>query len=130
MQLQAGNCWIFIGAVSGFLSVALGAFGAHALASSLSEKALGIYQTASHYQMVHALALVAIGVLLRQDPALASSWPSSLAGWGFALGTLFFSGSLYALAVTDIKILGAITPLGGLSFMVGWISLAVLAWRS
>jgi uncharacterized membrane protein YgdD (TMEM256/DUF423 family) len=118
--------WVVIGAVSAFLSVAMGAFGAHALAATLSPKALSIYQTAAQYQMYHALALIGLGAWLAQHPG----GPGTVAGWAFTAGTVLFSGSLYALALTDVKILGAITPLGGLSFMVGWIALAIQAWKA
>jgi uncharacterized membrane protein YgdD (TMEM256/DUF423 family) len=125
--------WIFTGAVSGFLSVALGAFGAHALAETLEPRAIAIYQTAVQYQMAHSLALVGLGIWISTTPALVSN-PSSHAwaqftGWAFSLGILLFSGSLYALAVSGIKILGAITPLGGLLFLAGWMALAILCWK-
>lgn len=119
--------WIMIGAISGFISVAMGAFGAHALAGKLSERALEIYQTAAQYQIFHALALLALGVLCAQSQNLSSHPYSQFTGWAFTAGTLLFSGSLYALALTDIKILGAITPLGGVSFLAGWVFLAALA---
>lgn len=120
------NRWVVLGCVSGFISVAMGAFGAHALSETLSAKALSVYQTAAQYQMYHSLALILLGVWSIQYPAASSTVP----GWSFCSGLILFSGSLYALALTDIKILGAITPLGGLSFMVGWIAFAVLAWKA
>ena len=89
-----------------------------------------IYQTASHYQLAHALALVALGAiagLLAKDGASPTSL--TVAGWAFTVGTIIFSGSLYALAITDIKILGAITPIGGLAFIIGWFSLAYTAFK-
>jgi uncharacterized membrane protein YgdD (TMEM256/DUF423 family) len=117
--------WIVIGALSGFFGVALGAFGAHALKNMLSEYALSIYQTAVQYQMIHALALIGLGIWSTQNPSV----DTQLAGWAFTIGIPLFSGSLYALAVTDLKFLGAITPIGGLSFLVGWITFAFLAWK-
>ncbi len=118
--------WIGIGALFGFLSVALGAFGAHSLKESLSEKSAAIYQTAAQYQMSHALALVLFGLWASQNPDAARPW----VGWAFTAGILLFSGSLYALAMTGIRGFGAITPLGGVSFLVGWIMFAFLAWRA
>lgn len=117
------NLWIALGSVSGFIAVATGAFGAHGLADRLTPRALAIWQTAAQYQMVHALALLAVGLY---PPAAASSVP----GWAFTLGTLLFSGSLYVLALTDIKLLGAVTPFGGVAFLVGWGALAWTAVRA
>jgi uncharacterized membrane protein YgdD (TMEM256/DUF423 family) len=113
-----------LGALSGALAVALGAFGAHGLKSRLSAARLENYETAARYQMYHALALLAAFFAARQ-------WPSSvlptLAGWLFIAGTLLFSGSLYLLALTDERRWGAVTPLGGLAFIAGWICLALSA---
>jgi uncharacterized membrane protein YgdD (TMEM256/DUF423 family) len=117
--------WLRIGAVLGFLAVGMGTFGAHALKSKL--EALGTaatYQAAVRNHMYHALALLAVGLLAlsgRSGAALA------VAGWGFLIGVLIFSGSLYVLALTGIKRLGAITPIGGLALLVGWLALAVAA---
>jgi uncharacterized membrane protein YgdD (TMEM256/DUF423 family) len=113
--------WAIVGAVSGFIGVSMGAFGAHALSGTLSEKGASVYQTAAQYQMYHAIALVAVGLAAPQ---------AGFTGWAFAIGTALFSGSLYALALTDIKWLGAITPLGGLAFLAGWAGLAVALWRT
>lgn len=118
--------WTMIGAIAGFFGVALGAFGAHALKEHLSERAQAIYQTAVQYQMIHALALIGLGVWAAQNPSL----DTQIAGWGFTVGILVFSGSLFALAITDLRFLGAITPLGGISFLVGWIGFAFLAWKA
>lgn len=118
--------WITIGAMSAGLAVIFGAFGAHALRERLSEKMMAVYQTGSQYQFTHALALILLGIW-------ATSHEGSLgnaAGWCFTAGTVLFSGSLYALAVTDIRILGAITPLGGMSFIAGWICFSLAAWKS
>ena len=124
------NQWIALGSVFGFLSVAMGAFGAHALSESLSEKALSIYHTAAQYQMVHSLALVAVGILVAAVPSAAQSGWTQWAGWAFTFGIVIFSGSLYALAFTDIKILGAITPVGGLLFLAGWVCLALYGLKA
>lgn len=111
------------GAISGAIAVAAGAFGAHALKERLTDKALSVFETAARYQMYHALAIVLCAVL-------ASSLPGArLAGWMMQAGIVLFSGSLYALALSDVKMLGAITPLGGLAFIAGWIWLAVSALR-
>lgn len=111
------------GAISGAIAVAAGAFGAHALKDRLSDKALAIFETGARYQMYHALAIVLCAALAG---GLAGA---RTAGWLFQAGIVVFSGSLYALALTDVKVLGAITPLGGLAFLAGWIWLAVSALR-
>jgi uncharacterized membrane protein YgdD (TMEM256/DUF423 family) len=112
--------------VSALLSVAAGAFGAHALRARLSPESLAVFETAARYQMYHALGLFAVAWAV-------SRWPGSLAqwsGWLFVVGTLLFSGSLYALALTGIRWLGAITPLGGAAFLAGWLCLALAAGRT
>jgi uncharacterized membrane protein YgdD (TMEM256/DUF423 family) len=122
--------WILIGSISGGLSVITGAFGAHGLRDQFTPRQMEIYQTACHYQLIHALALIALGIFagsLAKDGLTPTSL--SVAGWAFTVGTIIFSGSLYALAITDIKILGAITPIGGLAFIVGWFSLAYTAFK-
>ena len=106
-----------LGAASALCSVALGAFGAHALKSRLSIDSLGIFETAVRYQMFHALALLVLGAFPRSQVLLA--------GWLFVAGTILFSGSLYALALTGIRGFGAITPVGGLCFLAGWAALVV-----
>jgi uncharacterized membrane protein YgdD (TMEM256/DUF423 family) len=115
-----------LGAVSGFISVAAGAFGAHALRGRLTPDYLGIFETAARYQMYHALALLAVAWVATRDTGSTAQW----AGWLFVIGTLLFSGSLYGLALTGIRWLGAITPLGGMAFLAGWICLAVGAFRA
>jgi uncharacterized membrane protein YgdD (TMEM256/DUF423 family) len=114
-----------LGAVSGLISVAVGAFGAHALRHRISPEYLTAFETAARYQMYHALALLAAAWA-------ASRWPGALpkwAGWCFVAGTVLFSGSLYALALTGVRWLGAATPLGGVAFMLGWICLALSGLR-
>lgn len=113
--------WLAAGAVSGFLAVAAGAFGAHALKSHLSPEALSIYDTGVRYQFWHALALLAVGILQQRSPGRALR----VAGWCFAVGTVLFSGSLYALALSGVKWFGAITPFGGVGFLMGWVALAI-----
>jgi uncharacterized membrane protein YgdD (TMEM256/DUF423 family) len=122
---SAGNAWVAIGCVSGFLAVALGAFGAHGLSQRLGERALAVYHTGAQYQMYHALGLVMLGLWCNHQ-----GQDVGLVGWSWVIGTLLFSGSLYALALTDIKILGAITPFGGLLFLLGWIVFAFRAWKA
>jgi len=112
-----------LGAASAFVSVAAGAFGAHALRGRLSAELLGVFETAARYQMYHAFALIATAWAVARWPGALSYW----AGWLFVGGTVLFSGSLYALALTGVRWLGAITPLGGLAFMAGWICLALSA---
>ena len=118
--------WIVLGAVSAFLSVAAGAFGAHALKARLSADLLTIFETGARYHMYHSLGLIAIGLVaqLRPSPLLSG------AGWALVAGIVLFSGSLYALALTGVRALGAITPLGGLGFLAGWAMLAIGVWRS
>jgi uncharacterized membrane protein YgdD (TMEM256/DUF423 family) len=120
--------FISIGAASGLLAVAAGAFGAHALRERLSATALDTFQTGAQYQMYHALATLAVGILLARFSIEGSAWLNA-AGWLFVAGTVLFSGSLYLLAVTDVRWLGAITPLGGVAFLAGWLALAVGIWR-
>ncbi|MED1913706.1 MULTISPECIES: DUF423 domain-containing protein [unclassified Brevibacillus] len=119
--------FLMLGSISGFLSVALGAFGAHALKEKLDAYSLGIFHTGVTYQTTHALALVLVALLLKWYPDSSGLvW----AGWCFAAGTLVFSGSLYTLAMTGIKVLGAITPIGGVLFLAGWALLAIHAWKT
>jgi uncharacterized membrane protein YgdD (TMEM256/DUF423 family) len=112
-----------VGAVLGFLGVALGAFGAHALKDRLSPASLQIWNTAVLYHLLHAVALVALGLYARS----AGSVDVKSAAWFFLAGILVFSGSLYALSLSGIKPLGAVTPVGGLCLLVGW---ALLAFKS
>lgn len=117
--------WAAVGALSAFTAVAAGAFGAHALASRLPPERLDVFETAARYHMFHALALIAVAWARerRRHPALRP------AGWLFLAGTLLFCGSLYALALTGTRWLGAVTPLGGLGFLGGWLALAWGLWR-
>jgi uncharacterized membrane protein YgdD (TMEM256/DUF423 family) len=121
--------WLIAGAGFAFLGVAMGAFGAHALSASFTERQAQVYETAARYQLYHALALLALGLWVGQSPANATSL-AQWAGWAFVAGIVVFSGSLYALAITDIKVLGAITPIGGLAFLAGWLLFALSAARS
>lgn len=117
--------WLFLAALDGFLSVAAGAFGAHALRTRLTPDLLAVFETGARYHMYHALALAAVGLLSLHRP----SGTLDAAGWAFLAGTLLFSGSLYALALSGVRILGAITPFGGVAFLAGWALLALAALR-
>lgn len=116
-----------IGALSAGLAVAAGAFGAHALRAKVELRLLEVFETGARYQMYHALALFAVAWLVGQGGRMVG--PASAAGWCFVAGTLLFSGSLYAMTFTGIRALGAITPLGGVGFIAGWVLLAVAASR-
>jgi uncharacterized membrane protein YgdD (TMEM256/DUF423 family) len=130
--------WLRIGAIWGFLAVAIGAFGAHGLkerfqslgdqfGTMTNERPEGIFQTGTQYHAFCALAIVAVGLLAAngwRGPAL------QFAGWSFLFGSLIFSGSLYVLAATGIKKLGMITPIGGLLMLIGWLALAMAAGPS
>jgi uncharacterized membrane protein YgdD (TMEM256/DUF423 family) len=108
-----------LGALLAFLAVAAGAFGAHALKDILDPEMKAVYETAARYQMYHALALLLVAALSDRLSARAVSW----AGLCFTAGVVLFSGSLYALSLTGLRKLGAITPLGGLAFLAGWLAL-------
>jgi uncharacterized membrane protein YgdD (TMEM256/DUF423 family) len=116
--------WIALGAFSGALTVGLGAFGAHALKESVPPADLDIWNTAVHYQGLHALALILFGLFAERRRA------GGLTGWGFLLGTAIFSGTLYGIVLGGPRWLGAITPLGGTAMIVGWIAFGVAALRS
>lgn len=117
--------FLLFGAVGGFFAVALGAFAAHGLKSALTPGLLEIFQTGVHYQSVHSLALLLTGLLLPKYDCRALR----VAGWSFVVGILIFSGSLYLLALTDTRWLGAIPPFGGTALLFGWASLAWAMWR-
>src|SRR5690606_17466346 len=106
------------GAISGAIAVAAGAFGAHALRARLDPADLAIFETAVRYQMYHALALLVVAwvVAVAPDPS-----PARWSGWLFIAGTVIFSGSLYLLVLSDTRWLGAVTPIGGIAFIVGWL---------
>src|SRR6478672_2568152 len=112
--------FMFVGALMGFVGVGLGAFGAHALRGRLSPEMLAIFETAVRYQMYHAIALLAVAAMMSRVDGRSVV----IAGWSFIVGILIFSGSLYALALTGVTMLGAITPLGGLALLAGCVALA------
>ncbi len=115
----------------GFLAVALGAFGAHGLKRKLAPLADGAdrlawWETAAHYHLTHALALGLVAFLVARAPSTAAN----ASGWLFLAGMLVFSGSLYAMTLTGVRVLGAITPIGGLCLLAGWASLGFAAWKT
>jgi len=113
--------FFFLGAISGFLSVALGAFGAHALKSRLPVEQFNIFEVGVRYQIMHTLALLAVAAAFARfsNPFMSAS------GWLFIAGTIIFSGSLYILALSGIRYWGAVTPVGGLILLTGWVSLGM-----
>ena len=113
-----------LGALFGALGVALGAFGAHGLKDRVEESSIAIWETAASYQMWHALALLVVAWVVSEGTSTAAR----VSGIAFTAGILVFSGSLYVLVLSGQKWLGAVTPLGGLAFIVGWISLAMAMW--
>ena len=136
------RAFLVIGAVSGLVGVAAGAFDSHALRSKLPPERLAQFETGVRYQLWHALALFAavfVGLVRFWHPAAGSelivsegamAWPAALAGWLFVAGTVLFSGSLYALALTGRRRWGMIAPIGGTCFILGWASLALAAWTA
>jgi uncharacterized membrane protein YgdD (TMEM256/DUF423 family) len=116
---------IAIGALNAALAVGAGAFAAHGLRDKLDARALAVFETGARYQMYHALAMILAGVL-----ATSAARGAQTAGWIFQAGIVLFSGSLYVLALTGLAGLGAITPLGGLAFLAGWLWLAWTTWRT
>ncbi|MES9856521.1 MAG: DUF423 domain-containing protein [Sedimenticola sp.] len=117
--------FLLIGAVNGFLTVAFGAFGAHILRGNIEPRLYEAFQTGVEYQGVHALALLLIALLTEK---IASPWVSR-SGWLILSGITLFSGSLYLMALTGIETIGIITPIGGISFLLGWLALAIAALK-
>ena len=114
------NFWILLGSTSCALCVLIGAFGSHSLKDALDEYSKGIYQTAALYHFFHSIALIINGLLSKTFTELSFN----LSGYLFIIGIILFSFSLYALAITNIKILGAITPIGGICFIIAWLYIA------
>jgi uncharacterized membrane protein YgdD (TMEM256/DUF423 family) len=117
--------WTAVGAVFMALAVAMGAFGAHALKERLDEYSQGVYEKAVFYHCIHGLGILLVAALTRTGILSASG--EARVGWLMALGIVLFSGSLYALAISGVRILGAVTPFGGVAFILGW---AVLAYEA
>ena len=113
--------FLSLGSISGALAVMIGAFGAHGLKEKLSAEMLAIYKTGVEYHFYHTLALLAVGLVALH---FQSKWLTA-SGWSMFAGIVIFSGSLYALSISGVKVLGAITPIGGLCFIAGWILLAL-----
>jgi uncharacterized membrane protein YgdD (TMEM256/DUF423 family) len=117
--------FLWVGALAGFVGVALGAFGAHGLRTRLSAEMLTVFETGVRYQMYHALAILIVALAA----ARLDGWLIRSAGWLFTAGIVLFSGSLYALALSGVTALGAVTPLGGLAFLAGWAALVIASLR-
>ncbi|MEZ4252257.1 MAG: DUF423 domain-containing protein [Polyangiales bacterium] len=125
---------LMIAALDGLLAVAFGAFGAHGLRKRFEAledgvKRLEWWNTASHYQLAHAAAFLALAWLASRGAQAPGASLVSVAGWSFAVGVLLFSGSLYVMALSGNRVLGAVTPFGGVALLVGWASLFLAAWR-
>ena len=118
--------FLSIGAISGALAVITGAFGAHALKNIISFDMMEVYKTGVQYHFYHTFAILAVGILMKNNVTKYLKW----SGWLFVLGIILFSGSLYALAISNIKSIGIITPFGGLAFIAGWICLLVHVMKS
>jgi uncharacterized membrane protein YgdD (TMEM256/DUF423 family) len=119
--------WTAIGAVFMALAVGMGAFGAHALKERLDEYSLGVYEKAVFYHFVHGIGILLVSLLARTGILNAST--AERVSWLMALGIVLFSGSLYALAISGVRVLGAVTPFGGIAFIIGWVWLAFEAAR-
>ncbi len=128
MNVAVSRALLFWGAMAAASGVVLGAFGAHSLRGILSPEVLGTFETAVRYQMYHSFGLVAAGLACRMYPP-GSLKIFRLVGFLFGSGVLLFSGSLYLLVLTNTPWLGAVTPLGGLSFIAGWLMLALAFWK-
>jgi uncharacterized membrane protein YgdD (TMEM256/DUF423 family) len=118
--------FLFIGAALGFLGVAIGAFGAHGLRGRLSPEMLAVFEIGVRYQMYHVFALLFVAAAIGRTPRTRVL---DISGYAFLAGVIIFSGSLYALALTATPLFGAITPIGGLAFLIGWACLAIHAAR-
>jgi uncharacterized membrane protein YgdD (TMEM256/DUF423 family) len=126
MRLRGVRTWLVIAALNGALAVAFGAFAAHGLAQQLDAHALGIFETGARYHMYHALAMGLSALAMQGTAARTATWSVAL----FLTGIILFSGSLYALAMTGQRAFAFVTPVGGVSFLAGWVLLALAAWRS
>jgi uncharacterized membrane protein YgdD (TMEM256/DUF423 family) len=118
--------WLVIAALNGALAVVFGAFAAHGLSQRLDAHALSIFETGARYHMYHALAMGLAALAMQRTAARTATWSAAL----FLVGIILFSGSLYALTMTGERVFAFVTPVGGVSFLAGWILLALAAWRS
>lgn len=119
--MEKGRLFFALGCIAAALGVAAGAFGAHGLKNILTPEMLAVYETAVRYQIYHAFGLIVVGILLK---LFSENSRLVIAGWCFVAGIILFSASLYALTLTNIRWFGAITPIGGIAFIVGWLMLA------
>jgi uncharacterized membrane protein YgdD (TMEM256/DUF423 family) len=126
MRLRGVRTWLVIAALNGALAVAFGAFAAHGLSQQLDVHALSIFETGARYHMYHTLAMGLAALAMQSNGARAATWSAAL----FLIGIILFSGSLYALAMTGQRAFAFVTPVGGVSFLAGWVLLALAAWRS
>jgi uncharacterized membrane protein YgdD (TMEM256/DUF423 family) len=120
-NFHVNKTFLLVGSLFAFLGVAFGAFGAHGLRGRLSPEMLAVFETGVRYQMYHALAILLVGLMMSP----MGGWAIHTAGWAFVIGIVVFSGSLYLLALTGTTMFGAITPIGGLAFLVGWACLMI-----
>ncbi|CAG9620073.1 DUF423 domain-containing protein [Sutcliffiella rhizosphaerae] len=118
------NVFIILAAINAFLAVAFGAFGSHGLEGKVSERMIEIWKTGVTYQMFHTGGLFIVALLMDR---FSSTGLLTTAGWAFFIGIIFFSGSLYILTLSGVKILGAITPIGGVAFLIGWVLIIIAA---
>ncbi len=123
---HTAKLFLILGALSAFLAVLLGAFGAHALKTRLSADMMAVFHTGNQYHFYHALGLLLIGLVAVQLP---DSTLLRTAGWLMLAGTVLFSGSLYVMAISGVRWLGVVTPFGGLTFLVAWLLLALAVWK-
>ena len=123
--------WIMIGSILGFFAVAFGAFGAHALTGKVEDRLIDVWRTGASYQMYHALAVLAVGIIVlyaKQNANLVEVEKfAKISGWLFFVGTMVFSGSLYLMVISGVSALGMLTPIGGVSLMAGWLCLGYAA---
>ncbi len=125
--MKSVRWWLVVGALCGLLRVTLGAFGAHVIKGQVAPDLLANWVTASDYLGMHGLAILICGLFLLQRPAARLA---HFAAWAFLAGSILFSGSLYLMVLSGERLLGAITPVGGIALIVGWVLLAIAAWRA
>jgi len=119
--------FVVLGSLNAFLAVALGAFGAHGLKSKVSADMLTVWQTGVQYHMFHALGLILLGILIHLLPQIVQL---RFSGWLLFSGIVLFSGSLYVMVLSGVRVLGIVTPIGGITFLLGWLLMAFFVWRN